>query len=330
MNVSTEAIEACAADWIARRDGGRWTDAQQLELEGWLNASTAHRVAYLRLEAAWLRSDRLAALQVPKIAPAARPAAPSWWPAWANSMQFGWKIAAGFLLALGLASSSGWWWSSHEDPGYQAALGERESVELPDGSRLLLNTDTQVRTSLGAKRRSVWLDRGEAYFEVAHDASRPFVVEAGAQRITVLGTKFSVRLLETGQVQVKVLDGRVRVEPKDASEANATASRVLTRNEVAVAEPDHLLVSRRTAEQIGSDLSWRQGRLVLDQMTLAQAAAEFNRYNHKQLVVEDAAAAGLRIGGSFEVGNVEAFARLLREGFGLQVHSDAKEIKISS
>src|SRR5258708_31845445 len=97
---------------------------------------------------------------------------------------------------------------------YITEIGAREMVPLADGSKVELNTDTRIRTVVTKERRTVWLDRGEAYFEVVPDTSRPFVVLAGSRRITVVGTKFAVRR-DGDEVQVKVPEAIVHVEALD-------------------------------------------------------------------------------------------------------------------
>jgi transmembrane sensor len=173
------------------------------------------------------------------------------------------------------------------------------------------------------RAREVWLDEGEAFFDIAHDARRPFVVHAGSQTVTVLGTKFSL-LRDGDQLRVAVLEGRVQVK---APRGNPT---VLTRDDAALAERDNVLVTRKSTQQLKAGLSWMQGKLVFDQATLADAARQFNRYGRKQLVIEDDAAARIGIGGVFDADNVEAFARLLHVGFGLEVDVVGDEIRVSS
>lgn len=314
---STADIEKRASEWLAQRDSERWSAQQQRELDAWLDASSAHRVAFLRLAQAWQHIDRLAALPDRPVQPLGH------WLA-------GWRLAAGVMLCLGLATTVALLHQADDVATHSAERGTRRDVELQDGSRLTLNTDTQLRATVDAKQRRVWLDRGEAFFDIRPDAQRPFVIEAGDQRITVLGTQFSVRLDE-GHVQVQVLEGRVRVQARKATSPAATQPAVvLGRNEMALAQADQLLVAQKTSQQISNALSWRLGRLVLDEVTLQQAADEFNRYNKKQLVIADPALAQMRIGGSFDVGNVDAFARLLREGFGLKVLEADERINISS
>ena len=183
-----------------------------------------------------------------------------------------------------------------------------------------------MRAAIDEDRRAVWLDRGEAYFEVAHDPSRPFVVYAGQRRVTVLGTKFSVRRVGDG-IEVAVVEGRVRLDPlRDQAKAKPA---VVTRGDLVIAKGEATLVTARSVEKVESELSWRQGMLVFDRSTLAEAVAEFNRYNQRKLVVDDPDIAALRIGGSFEAENIDAFARLLQDAFGLDVEDQGGEIVIS-
>lgn len=308
-------IEAQAATWLARRDGGQWNERQQQELDAWLDASTAHRIAWLRLESVWRRADRLGSLHNP-----ARRTVPA--PSRFSAAR--WRMAAGVALLVGVASITAI--GLREQPvRYDTAKGQSTSLALEDGTRVTLNTNTRLRARLAAARRTVWLDKGEAYFDVTHDASRPFVVEAGTRRVTVLGTRFSVRRDDNGQVLVTVADGRVQVSPTSGA---AAPPAIITRNDSLIASGDQVQVSHNTEQQTASRLSWRQGRLVLDQMTLAQAVQEFNRYNKRQLVVTDPVAAQLRIGGSFNVDNIDGFARLLQQGMALKVDSNGDTIKI--
>lgn len=327
---TADDIEKRAAAWLAQRDRGPWTPADQAALDAWLDAATAHRVAWLRLEAAWSRADRLAALRPGAsvgAAPAAWPA-PQRWVATARRMPFAAAIATTLLIAGGgLAVHVG-----NAPNRYTTEVGGRETVPLPDGSRVELNTATRLRADVDDKHRLVWLERGEAFFDVAPDPKRPFVVDAGARRITVLGTKFSVRR-EGGRIAVAVVEGKVRIDPVGTAAPKPAATAVtVTRGDIAIAAADApaTLVTRQSVPEVERRLSWRNGVLRFDQATLAEAAAEFNRYNRKKLVVTDPEAAKIRIGGSFEADNIDVFARLLAEGFGLHLEEQGEEIKISA
>jgi len=312
MNAALQ-IEDTAAVWLARRDGDSWTAADQEALDAWMAEDMAHRVAFLRLEAVWSQADRMAALQGTSVGEARR--------RWMPPIRIAASIAAAMVLGAG-ALGIGLTTRGH---AYTTDIGGHATVPLADGTRVELNTDTRLRAQVSDEGRAVWLDRGEAYFEVAHDASRPFVVHAGARKITVLGTKFLVRRVGEG-VEVAVLEGRVRVDPVRQEHARPA---VLTRGERAVTKGTATLVATPSLAKVESELSWREGMLVFDRSTLAEAVAEFNRYNRKKLVIEGDAAAKVRIGGSFEADNIDAFARLLEQAFTLTVEDRGDEIVIS-
>ena len=334
MNSALE-IEQRAACWLARRQEPDWTETDQAGLDAWLRQSTAHEVAFLRLEYGWSKVDRLAALRRPRMpgddavsypAEGSQPAQPlpvrrqrprRRWVAWS-------AVAAAVLVSVfGLLQ--------YEDllrrDVYSTGIGGHEVVRMSDGSRIELNTDTRVRAEYTEQARIIWLERGEAYFEVAHDPARPFSVYAGGRRVTVLGTKFSVRLdPEADRMQLAVTEGRVQLE--ELREQVQVPPMVATRGDKVIVDGTRARLESRSVEDVSSDLSWRQGLLVFDETTLAQAANEFNRYNRTRLIVAPAVAE-IRLGGSFEAANVDAFARLLQQGFGLQVIASGSEIHVS-
>ena len=333
-----QRIEDAAAAWLAHRDAAeRWSDADEAALQAWIAESVAHRVAWLRLNAAWQRTERMPALShlaadpVAQTSPVDASSAATAQPRiehlrhhYRRRAMVGWALAASLALGVGVA-----WFIRVHSPGserFATEVGGREAVTLADGSRVTLNTHTRGRAVVNDTERRFWLDEGEAYFEIEHDPSRPFVVMAGRDKVTVLGTKFSVRY-EDGRTEVTVVEGRVRLD-RAASGGTPSAPVVMTRNEAAVAQSGSVLVIARSDEQVRDELSWREGQLAFDQMTLGEVAAEFNRYNHVQLIVEGEAA-GLRLSGNFDAHNVEGFARLTHEGFGLAVRRDGERIVLT-
>lgn len=313
------AIDERAADWIAARDRasatGAWTPERQASLDAWLAESTAHRVAWLRLDTAWRQADRLQVLKSTRQRAGPTPALRSPVPRYAP-----WAAAVGIACAMGLFLAVQTPWRSAPQR-YAADLGAREIVALKDGSHVTLNTATQVRAGLTSNQREVWLDRGEAFFEIAHDAAHPFVVHAGPNDITVLGTRFSVRR-EGDSVRVAVSEGRVQVASGKAPPT------ILVRDDTALSEPGNVLVTHRTPEQIQANLGWLQGKLVFRELTIGDAVREFNRYNHRRMVVDDPDVSRIEIGGVFDANNVDAFARLLQAGFGLDVQTRGDEIHV--
>ena len=328
--MSAREIEDRAALWLVRREEPEWSDIDQVALDAWLDESMAHKAAYWRLEHGWRAADRIGALgDVPDPPSRAR---------WLAGYGARWRplaIAATLLLTIGLSTlylfPGVYRGSGSEEVAttrYATPVGGRRTVTLPDGSRVELNTATIVRSGVTPERREFWLDRGEAYFEIVHAAERPFVVHAGPRTVTVLGTKFSVRR-DGDRVSVSVLEGRVRVDQTGPSGNQTATSTTITSGDVALADGASTLVTANAGDRVRRALSWREGTLTFDQSTLAEAAAEFNRYNRRQIVIADAQTAAIRIGGTFQSSNVDAFVRLLRDAYGLRVEVRAEETRIS-
>jgi transmembrane sensor len=320
----SQGIEAKAAEWLIRREQPQWSQADQAALDGWLDESMSHKAAFWRLEHAWQMADRIGALPAQDIA--ARPKRTrlpfKWWQAGA--------LAASLLVAvavIGLHSRPALSPQSTANT-FDTGIGGHRIVPLADGSRIELNTATILRTMISKKRRDVWLDRGEAYFEVAHIEGSGFVVHAGPRMITVVGTQFSVRR-DDDKVTVAVVTGRVRVE--DTTPGASSAAITVTAGDVAIGLGSSTMVVSKPVASVEDKLTWRDGRLVFDGTSLAEVADDFNRYNRQQLLISDPSVAAIRISGTFKASNVEAFVRLLKEAYGLKVELTADgKLKIST
>ena len=226
-------------------------------------------------------------------------------------------LAAGAFAAVGLG---GWWTVGQHLGGPQFAQthaterGQLQALTLPDGSRVHLDTDSAVEIALYADRREVRLLRGQALFDVTADAARPFHVDAGMTRVTVLGTRFQVRHVTAG-VDVAVASGRVRVRRHLAGGYDEFGG---LEGSGAVLGPGDALWSDAAgypaavrAVPVGTVAAWRDGRLSFDDTPLGEALAEFARYGDTGLVLGDASLAMLRVTGSFEIARVQDFARAL-------------------
>jgi transmembrane sensor len=320
----SQDIEAKAAEWLLRREQPLWSQTDQVALDRWLDESMSHKAAFWRLEHTWQMADRIGALSARDVAPRPRRMGLplKWWQASA--------LAASLLLAIafiGLHSRPTLSPPSTVDT-FDTGIGGHRIVPLVDGSRIELNTATNLRTLISKKRRDVWLDRGEAFFAVAHIEGSAFVVHAGPRLITVVGTQFSVRR-EGDKVTVAVVQGSVRVE--DTMPGASTASITMTPGDVAIGLGSSTMVISKPVAAVEDKLTWRDGRLVFDGTSLAEVADDFNRYNRQQLLISDPAVAAIRISGTFKASNVEAFVRLLKEAYGLKVELTADgKLKIST
>ncbi|MDB6087997.1 MAG: hypothetical protein JWN85_781 [Gammaproteobacteria bacterium] len=322
----SQDLEAQAADWLMRREQPQWSQADQAALTDWLDESLAHKAAFWRLEHGWQLADRIGALSAREIAlRPRRTSLPSrWWQASALAASL--LLAAAFTF-IGLRSRP----ASSPQPSFEAfdtAVGGHRIIPLADGSRIELNTETILRTSVSDHRRDVWLDRGEAFFEVVHIENSPFVVHAGPRMITVVGTQFSVRR-DGDKVTVAVVKGRVRVEDTTRGEASATTT--VNPGDIAIGLGASTMVISQPVAAVEDTLTWRDGRLVFHGSSLTEVAADFNRYNRQQLLISDPSVAAIRISGTFKASNVEAFVRLLKQAYGLKVDLTADgKLKISS
>ncbi len=317
---SAQDIEAKAALWLQRRRYWNWTDEDQAELDCWLAQSMAHSVAYWRLDAGLGRAERIAALQ--SAPPEAREPAKRR-REWLLPVLM--RVAATFVIAgaIGLGAT---WLMRPRDREFSTPVGGHETVRFSDGSQIELNTNTALRTRMTSDQRVVWLEKGEAYFQVKHDPMHPFIVMVGERRITDLGTAFVVRR-EPHKLKVSVVQGRVWLD--DPAKPKAQQSAMLTAGDVATATPAALSITQDATRTISNELTWRQGVLVFKYARLADAAAEFNRYNRQKLVIADPSVANLTIYGAFPTGNTELFSRVVRDVLGLHVRNAGQQIVIS-
>jgi len=310
-------IRTRAAAWVIQRGREDWNEACGAELEAWLGESQAHMVAYLRAHAAWSRADRLGALRASTNTEDGSPRP--------RVLRFFGRAFAAFVVLVTLGAGIAFYLLSPHQATYSTALGAHRSVTLADGSQIELDTDTVVKATLTAHEKTISLDKGEAYFQVKHDASRPFVVVAGDHRLIDLGTKFLVRR-ETNDLRVTVLEGRVKLE---AAKGDPRHAATLVAGNVAIATANGIWMQKESASQLTDELSWRRGMLIFDNTTLADAVTEFNRYNREKLVVVGADAERMTIDGRFRTDDVVSFARAVRVLLGLRTEGQGDEMVIS-
>jgi transmembrane sensor len=313
LNQSAKEIKARAAEWLERQERAGWSQADQGELDAWLAQSTAHEVAYIRLHSAWERTERLVILRpLAETKSAPRRMSPLLM-----------RVAAAVAVVAMLGATAAYFVLSPRDRTYSTPIGGRETVTFADGTRIELNTNTVLRARMTMDQRIVWLDKGEAFFRVKHDATHPFVVMVGDRRITDLGTQFVVRR-EPSRLKVAVVQGRVWFDPADRQSPSQSA--MLTPGDVATVSENRMHVTHASPRTLAKGLSWRRGVLVFDNTSLADAAAELNRYNSKKLVIADPAIASETIGGTFGTNDIEAFARVARTALGLHVANNGAEM----
>lgn len=250
--------------------------------------------------------------------PGPRAAAPSgarwrWRPALAGPVMAGLVVA----VAIAIVAGAGWsgWQAWRQQPvfvaDYQTGRGQRLPVELPDGSRLLLDAASRVEVRLYRDRREVRQRRGQAMYAVQSSPGRPFEVRAGEIGVRVIGTRFSVRYDpqedRPGQVAVAVEAGRVDVV--EAGNEELSIVRLGAGQAVSSSADGQLAPPRPVA--LEAVAAWRQGRIEFNDTPLAEAIAELERYGDTGLVVRDPAVAALRLGGSVDLSRLGSFVQAL-------------------
>jgi transmembrane sensor len=308
----TPAINARAADWvIARRESGEWSEARQAELDAWLASSPANAIAYFRIDSTWSRADRLNALRPPKMPREQSPILRRIVAAFAGTGLVAFVVVQSLHL-------------TDDKKVYSTAVGGQMTISLGDGSQVELNTDTRIRIADGAGERKLWLDKGEAYFNVRHDPTNPLVLWVDGQRIVDVGTKFIARL-DGEQTRIVVQEGSVLFEPQASNKQLS-----LVPGDVLVATAKTVSVSKKSTHDLATELGWRNGVVTFKRTPLAQAAAELNRYAARKIIVADVTARNMTISGTFPVHNVALFSRLVNVGLGLHVQDGTEDIVITS
>lgn len=313
------AIEHEAAAWATRHDRGL-TAAEQDEFFQWLNADPRHG-EWLARHRKTVRGLRLLAQWRPEHGVRPNPdllAQPARSASWRGPLFAG--LAAGIALAAVLWRPG----TQHEAVVPDSSRAHVESSArrqlLEDGSVIDLNRGAEVTVHFNTTERRVRLVRGEAHFTVQKNAARPFIVQADRIAVQAVGTAFDVRLAPHA-VEVLVTEGRVQVNPSAPSptagapivNAGERAVVSLTRREATPA------ITRVSAAELARALAWQFRRLEFTDAPLAQVVAEFNRDNSVQIVIEDPALAGLRIGATLRSDNVEGLVRLLEQSFHVAV-----------
>lgn len=332
---SVKQVEDQAAAWLVRRDAGHWTQAEQDALDAWLESSTANMVAFLRLETAWRRTHRLKSLSA-GVPSGVVPSLEQWqfspiFKAAKRSSAHrenvrtgrfnprGWVLAASVLIAVAIGA----WTLSPAGTAYYTPVGGIATVPTADGSKIILNTDSEVRIDIGEAVRHVQLEHGEAFFQVAKDPRRPFVVSVGGKRVIAVGTAFSV-YRNKDDIRVVVTEGKVRIEKADRNDI------LLAAGGVARSHRGELTLKQKPVPQVEEDLSWRSGFLTFRDTALAEAIIEFNRYNARKILIEDPSIAGIRFSGKFQSTQYEAFIRLLEDSFNVHAENADGNIRLTT
>ncbi|HEX4271049.1 MAG TPA: FecR domain-containing protein [Rhizomicrobium sp.] len=325
---ATEDCLAQAAAWRVRLSEAGADSTP--EFEAWLQIPD-NQAAWHQLSCSWDYFDQIA--QSPEIL-AARQAAladahktRSRFAARANMRLVG-SIAA--LVLFAILGAGGYWWAN-KPADYQTAIGERRVVTLSDGSKLSLDTDSEVTVRYAPHTRSLHLLRGQARFDVAHDRSRPFSVVAGNQKVIATGTAFNIDMagpkvlvtLIEGHVLVLQADSNVNMPDYGARVIELKAGQQLAAGTAAPPQVLPANVQRVTA--------WTIGQIVFDDEPLSSVVERVNRYGGTRIVIADPAVGAMKISGVFNAGDVVGFVGIVTHYLPVRaVSSDSSTIALES
>lgn len=287
-------IDSAAADWVVRIDRGL-TDSEQQELEEWLAGDERRRGALARAEAAWVHVERARVFHGhgELYRSSAR------WPQWSTAACVAAALA---VVASAFALRA---WQEHHSGEVTATTAETREAHLADGSEVRLDPKSAVSIDYKPSIRIVRLQYGQARFEVVSDPQRPFVVESGVVRVRAVGTAFSVSRFSDSAAEVTVDKGTVEVWRLTPSPE--VPVRVVAGNRILVTPEEITALEELPATQkVHATLS-REGSIYLNGWTLGEAAAEFNRFNDRSVVITDPELAAQRVVGRFQVSDPEAF-----------------------
>ncbi|MBL8268166.1 FecR family protein [Steroidobacter sp.] len=314
-----------AADWAVRTQCPDVTREELLVLDQWLTADPRNAQAYAEVNkigylGAQLREHSeellhlegyqrlLATRRQSRVAPEPR---------------FGRFVTlAGSCALLLLAVTLSWFWYSNGR--YSAGHGEQQRIALADGSSVVVNTDSEVKVRYDDHVRIVELPRGEAFFEVAKNAARPFIVKTDDLEVRAIGTRFSVRRTDDG-TRVVVTEGRVRVSR--TGDASTAPVELGANNQVLVAVKEQ--IPPPVAIDTAAATSWTSGMIQFEDVPLNAVLQEVNRYTPKSFVISDPALQDIRLTGRFRVGDMDSVKFALANRFDIGMTEDAREIRLS-
>jgi len=297
-----------AAAWHAHLQGADVSENTRAAFEDWRQASPLHGEAFASASDIWsLLPEAVSASPRPR-----RVMTPRRVPGRVQGL----ALAACLLLSIGL----GVYVVKGTATVYETGRGEQQVVALKDGTQVTLNTDSRIRVRFSDKVRQVALERGEALFDVTHDPEHPFIVEAGAERVRVLGTSFVLRQ-DAQAFSVTLIDGRLELTgPQQVPVILSPGERAVVRDGQGL----HL-----DQPQIQAVTAWQKGEIILSDASLAEAVQEFNRYGAVPIVLAGPEVGALRISGVFQTDKGAEFATTAAALNGLRVRKSEKAIELS-
>jgi len=352
-----EMIESQATAWVSEIDGGMDLK-QEARLTDWLSKSPLHGEIFVQAASMWDVLDVLS--PIAKVMPIetldafeTKSSKISKIKTFSMVASFG-LVLIGVLLNVNIFTfgvpGSNFIIGADKieqvnDTGqvYVTAVGERSNVTLDDGSEIKLNTDTVISVMFSKNERRIELSKGEAFFQVAKNPNRPFVVLTAGNRVTAVGTAFSIDVSDSHDTEVLVTEGRVKVDhllrnPLEIStrfSTNGVTQLAISAPPVFLSQGQKVLLNKNRSDEItytddfDSALAWREGMIVFDGESLAQAIDEIDRYIPLEFKIVDKSIASIPVGGFFKTGDLDQLLLVLEGNFGVISERQGNQILLS-
>lgn len=317
-----------AAEWFVLFDADDVTEEDKSNFAEWLNMSPVHAREYAEISGLWdetalygseLDTDQSIIQLYPDL-PSIRPTPPverTFWGDWR-------KIAAALFIGILLAGSSTYMMTRTNvivevanAEIFETQKGESRRFRLSDGSFVQLNTNSRIEVKYSDYFREINLIKGEAFFDVAKNKSKPFIVEVGNMRVRALGTQFNINK-RLKRIEVTVLEGKIRVS-KEVQDRPDNAQKMWV-SDIGAGEQVitlyHDSKRDRDADQefyksdhlnLQAILSWRDNKLMFDNRDLIDVIEDFNRHNDQIIILADPGLSQLKITGTFNPNDPESF-----------------------
>lgn len=294
--------DEAASEWAVRLAADPLSPAEERAFGVWLEQDPNNQARLDRYQRIYLRLgetvprlvDAGQLVEEPMAAPVIRP----------SGVLFR-RWATGLAAAAAIAIVAVWW--TGRPQLLSTPVAQRQSVALADGSQVELNARTSLAVKLRRGGRLVRLEQGEAFFQVARDPSRPFLVETPAGTVRVTGTSFNVRSAGPGQLEVTVLEGSVAVSPGALGSAQEGGF-ALTAHDQLVFDGARSGVRQLSPDATADALAWREGWVVFENESLGSAVQRFARYHGREIEISPEAAK-LELGGRFKLDELDEFLR---------------------
>lgn len=314
-------IDNEASIWLVRLDGGNLSDGTRKELKRWLSADTRHPIALKAMTSIWDDMDEVL-MTIDNHNSSGNVAL---WPILK-------PVFEPLLVAASISFMAIFIWFAMpvnvQENSYVTIVGQQMDVTFDDGSVIHLNTNSRIETEFTDEKRIIKLVKGEALFEVAHDANRPFIVYAGDRLVQAIGTKFVIHL-GSENIKVTVTDGKVKMSKvalnKTLTDIKALNNTDIQKDDVYIIKGEKVTVgsdhtpkiTRIKPENMQRELSWIDGKLIFANEELFDVIEEINRYVDVKIVLKDPSLHKIPISGRFDLADSDALIEAIELSFNM-------------